>query len=115
MKYDILHDAERISHELVMALAQKHYEKFRVEQDNKLNLIKKIVTKNNHQVFITFLLDFIADRVGDRLEIVSALLTQLNWTNHLFILSKIKTKQEREFSFMNCLKIQGYRDGQEKR
>ena len=28
---------------------------------------------------------------------MSALLTQINWTNHLLILSKTKTKEEREF------------------
>ena len=30
-------------------------------------------------------------------EIVSALLTQLSWTNHLLIMSKAKTKEERDF------------------
>ena len=30
-------------------------------------------------------------------EIVSALLTQLSWTNHLLIMSKSKTKEERDF------------------
>jgi predicted nuclease of restriction endonuclease-like (RecB) superfamily len=30
-------------------------------------------------------------------KIVSALLTQISWTNHLIILSKTKTKEEREF------------------
>ena len=30
-------------------------------------------------------------------EIVSALLTQLSWTNHLLLMSKSKTKEERDF------------------
>lgn len=34
-EYDILHDAGKVSHEVAVALAQKHYEKFRVEQDKK--------------------------------------------------------------------------------
>ena len=30
-------------------------------------------------------------------EFVSALLTQISWTNHLMIMSKSKTKEERDF------------------
>ena len=37
-------------------------------------------------------------------EFVSALLTQISWTNHLLILSKTKTKKEREFYLMLSMK-----------
>ncbi len=32
-EYDILNDAGRVSHEVAKVLAEKEYEKFRVEQD----------------------------------------------------------------------------------
>ena len=37
-------------------------------------------------------------------EIVSAVLTQITWTNHLLILSKTKTKEEREFYLSLAIK-----------
>ena len=37
-------------------------------------------------------------------KIVSALLTQISWTNHLLILSKTKTKEEREFYLVHSVK-----------
>ena len=37
-------------------------------------------------------------------EIVSAVLTQIGWTNHLLILSKTKTKEEREFYISLAIK-----------
>ena len=40
-------------------------------------------------------------------EFVSALLTQISWTNHLMILSKAKTQEERHFYITLCVK-QGY-------
>jgi predicted nuclease of restriction endonuclease-like (RecB) superfamily len=38
--------------------------------------------------------------------IVSPLVTQISWTNHLLILSKTKTKEEREFYLTLCVKEQ---------
>jgi len=37
-------------------------------------------------------------------EIVSALLTQISWTNHLLILSSAKSKEERQFYIMLCIR-----------
>ncbi len=37
-------------------------------------------------------------------EFVSAVLTQISWTNHLLVLSKTKTKQEREFYISLAIK-----------
>ena len=34
-EYDILNNAGKVSHEVAAALAQKHFEKFRVEQDRE--------------------------------------------------------------------------------
>lgn len=39
-------------------------------------------------------------------EIVSAVLTQITWTNHLLIMSKCKTPEERHFYLMLCIKEQ---------
>ena len=37
-------------------------------------------------------------------EIVSALLTQISWTNHLLIMSSSKSQEERQFYIMLCIK-----------
>lgn len=37
-------------------------------------------------------------------EFVSALLTQIHWTNHLLIMSKSKSKEERDFYINLCMK-----------
>ena len=37
-------------------------------------------------------------------EFVTALLTQISWTNHLLILSSAKTREERQFYIMLCVK-----------
>ena len=37
-------------------------------------------------------------------EFVSALLTQISWTNHLMIMSKAKTVEERHFYITLCIK-----------
>ena len=37
-------------------------------------------------------------------EFVSALLTQISWTNHLAIMSKAKTMEERHFYITLCVK-----------
>ena len=37
-------------------------------------------------------------------EFVSALLTQISWTNHLAIMSKVKTQEERHFYITLCIK-----------
>jgi len=37
-------------------------------------------------------------------EFVSALLTQISWTNHLLIMSSSKTQEERQFYIMLCVK-----------
>lgn len=49
-EYDILNDAGKVSHEVAVALAQKHFEKFRVKQDKKFisdfdKEVKKLLDK----------------------------------------------------------------------
>ena len=49
-EYDILNDSGKVSHEVALALAQKHYEKYRVEQDKKFisdfdKEVKKLLDK----------------------------------------------------------------------
>lgn len=47
-------------------------------------------------------------------EFVSALLTQMSWTNHLTIMSKAKTVEEKHFYLTLCIK-ESYSDRSDKR
>ena len=52
--------------------------------------------------------------LNEQYEFVSALLTQISWTNHLTIMSKAKTVEEKHFYLTLCIK-ESYSDRSDKR
>lgn len=52
--------------------------------------------------------------LNEQYEFVSALLTQISWTNHLTIMSKAKTVEEKHFYLTFCIK-ESYSDRSDKR
>lgn len=54
--------------------------------------------------FVTPLVTQMNKEVKDVLEIISTLLSKISWTNHLLILSKTKTVEEKIFYIHSCIK-----------